>query len=105
MGRLWCLETLLLGEEWIFKFGTVLEEELEKFVPLFVRNEDFPQRPDHISDILLEDGNWLLYEPLEQEGFSLLLVFLCKVHPQVAYDLAQVDAGHLPQVLIRTCGH
>jgi len=79
---------------------TVREEELEKFVPGLVRNKDLSEGANYVGNVLLKDGNWLLYESLEKQCLGLGLVLRCQVHPQVANNLAQVDARHLSDVLV-----
>lgn len=78
----------------------VLEEELEQFVPLLVGDQQLSQLAYHVCDVFLNKGDWLLHKSLKQELLCLFLVFLCKVHPQVANDLPKVYAGDLSDVLL-----
>mmetsp|Transcript_5505 Transcript_5505/g.9346 ORF Transcript_5505/g.9346 Transcript_5505/m.9346 type:complete len:338 (-) Transcript_5505:63-1076(-) len=81
------------------------EDELEELGPLLVGNEDLAQRADHFGDVLLDEGDWLDLEPLEEQVLGGVVLVLGEVGPELAHDFSEVDAGDLPQLLVGVLTH
>lgn len=82
-----------------------LEDELKQLVPLLVWNQNFSELANDVGDVLLDDCDGLLLEASQQKILGLLLIVGWELQPQVSNDLTQVNARHLPHVLIGGRGH
>jgi len=60
-----------------------------------LRNQKFAELSNDIGDILLDNGNWLRDEALNQQVLCLDLVIGGQADPESGNDFAKVDRGEL----------
>ena len=70
-----------------------------------MRDQKFAQLANHISDVLLDDWDWLGNKPLEEQVLGLGLIRLWQHHPVLADELTKVYCCKLSDDLVFVIRH